>query len=49
MIEAKYNMIKLKSGGHISLVDSTRPGESQRAMETAQHWKCKNLLHLTVG
>ena len=21
----------------------------QQAMETAQHWKCKNLLHLTVG
>jgi hypothetical protein len=24
-------------------------GDHQRAIETAQHWKCKKLLHLTVG
>jgi hypothetical protein len=24
-------------------------GGRQQAMETAQHWKYKNLLHLTVG
>jgi hypothetical protein len=35
-----------------SLVGACVPmawGDRQRAMETAQHWKFKNRLHLTVG